>query len=219
MSKRVLITGASRGIGLGLAERFMRGGYEVVAGARKPSPALTRLGCRVVPLEVTDEGSVSAAARELRSLDVLINNAGVSLDRGRAFEDLPLDAVLDTILTNSVAPMRVTRAFLPLLKKSERPVVVQLTSALGSISGAGGGYYGYRMSKAALNMFHKAFSADYPGIISLAVHPGWVKTDMGGEEAPVEVPQSADGIFALVEKARQRDSGGFFDYQGKTLPW
>jgi NAD(P)-dependent dehydrogenase (short-subunit alcohol dehydrogenase family) len=91
---------------------------------------------------------------------------------------------------------------------------------MGSIGdNSSGGSYGYRMSKAALNMFHKTFSIDFPQITSLVIHPGWVQTDMGGANAPTSVEKSARGILRVIEKASPRDSGDFLDYEGDRLPW
>ena len=116
--------------------------------------------------------------------------------------------------------MRVTRAFLPHLRQSAQPKLIHITSLMGSIAdNESGGYYGYRMSKAALNMFNKSFAIDYPEVISLVVHPGWVKTDMGGPQAPLPPEIAVRGILSVVNRATTKQTGKFFDYEGNELPW
>jgi NAD(P)-dependent dehydrogenase (short-subunit alcohol dehydrogenase family) len=228
MAKTYLITGTSRGIGLQLTEQLLKAGHKVLAVARQPqnSPALMALKDRgqlsVYAADVTSDEQVAALARDLKStasIDTLINNAGI-YGENLPFESLSWEKAMTTLATNAIAPMRVTRALLPWLKKSSSPKVVHITSLMGSIAdNSGGGHYGYRMSKAALNMFNKSFAVDHPDITALVIHPGWVKTDMGGSQAPLEVRDSAAGILAVIAKTTIKDSGKFFDWQGKSLPW
>jgi NAD(P)-dependent dehydrogenase (short-subunit alcohol dehydrogenase family) len=225
-----VITGTSRGIGLQMTRELLASGNTVLALARKPesSKGLTELKERnpdrlqIYAVDVTSDRDVSAFVTKLNTntkVDVLINNAGIYGD-GEDFEKLSLDSVLQTIETNSVSPMRVTRALLPYLKKSSSPKVIHITSLMGSIGdNTGGGSYGYRMSKAALNMFNKSFAIEYPEITAIVMHPGWVQTDMGGSNAPTKVEDSAKGILAVCAKATKRDSGKFFDFEGDELPW
>jgi NAD(P)-dependent dehydrogenase (short-subunit alcohol dehydrogenase family) len=121
---------------------------------------------------------------------------------------------------NSVAPFEVTQALLPLLRKSSRPRVAHITSRMGSIADNGsGGYYAYRASKTALNMINMSLARDHAWLTTVVVHPGWVRTQMGGAEAPVEPQSSASGIWRLIEGLGRTDSGRFFDYTGNELPW
>lgn len=230
MTKNYVVTGTSRGIGLEMTKQLLGAGHHVHALARAPqnSKELMRLKERypqqlsVLAVDVTSDEQVSKFAKEYGAqnpIDVLINNAGV-YGEASDFEGLSLETLAQTITTNAVAPMRVTRALLPYLKKSSNPRVIHITSLMGSIAdNTSGGSYGYRMSKAALNMFSKSFSADFPNIVSVVVHPGWVKTDMGGENAPLEAADSARGILKLAAQATEKDSGHFFDYEGDELPW
>ncbi len=167
----------------------------------------------------SDLAEVAIAVANQSAIDVLINNAGI-YGRAHGLEALELKQVEEVLLTNAVAPMRVTRALIPSLKKARQPKVVHITSLMGSIAdNESGGSYGYRMSKAALNMFSKTLSVDFPEFISLVIHPGWVKTDMGGKDAPLEIRDSARGILTVIEKSTPQHSGRFFDYEGEELPW
>ena len=116
--------------------------------------------------------------------------------------------------------MRVTKAFLPLLAKSSRPIVANITSLMGSISDNGsGGSYAYRISKAALNMFSKNLSLELRNGIVLSLHPGWVKTDMGGASAPTEKRDSAAGLIRVIRESNPEQTGGFYNFRGETLSW
>jgi NAD(P)-dependent dehydrogenase (short-subunit alcohol dehydrogenase family) len=223
MARTILITGANRGIGLGLTTYFLNLGERVVATARDPDASgelqslaadFNRDGqCAIETLDINSDLSVKALALKLASLkclDVLVNNAGIIGERETSFAELSLKDVLNTINVNAVGSMRVTQAMLPLLKKSAKPVVANMTSKMGSISdNTSGSYYGYRMSKAALNMFNKSFSCDFPEITSIVMHPGWVKTDMGGASAPVGV----------LDRVKKSDSGKFFDFRDHEIAW
>ena len=231
MAMRYLITGAGRGIGLELTRQLLEKGNEVVAVVRDPAKAkeLQTLArkhegpLRILSADVTREADVETVAREVGksgAIDVLINNAGAYLDGDDDFRKLDLEKVAQSFAVNSIGPMRVTQALLPMLEKSKAPKAVHITSLMGSIGDNGsGGSYGYRMSKAALNMFMKCFANDFPSITSLVMHPGWVQTDMGGKAAPLSVQDSARGILEVVEKATREDTGRFFDYEGDELPW
>lgn len=229
--RTILITGANRGIGLGLTRLFLARGEAVIATARRPEKATDLAALRrefpktlrIEALEVDSDASARRLARRLRGLraiDVLINNAGVFLDHGTRFETIPEEAVLAAFQANVLGPMRVIRALLPWLKRSRAPVVANMSSVVGSIAANdAGGWYSYRMSKAALNMLNKSFSVDFPRIISVALHPGWVKTDMGTSRAPLTVEESARGLARVISGLGRKDSGRFLDYRGKKLPW
>lgn len=229
-TKTALITGANRGIGLELARHYIALGYTVYAGARKPqaSAELKALQekhpqqCHLLAIDVSSRDSV-AQAREMftrPTLDVLINNAGVLLDRGQKLADVDPALLFDTYSVNVIGPILVTQAFLGKLHASHSPKVITISSMMGSITdNKSGGYYGYRTSKAAVNMFNKSLSVDEPRLTCLVMHPGWVKTDMGGPQAQTEIAESVKGLVQVIEKATLSESGKFFDFKGKELPW
>lgn len=222
---KVVVTGTSRGIGLALARRIIEAGHELLAVARQPerSPALMALASRHadrIRLHAADlrdphaAASIASAAGIWSAVDVLVNNAGVLLQA-----DGP-DDFATSFRINSAAPFEVTRALLPLLKASANPRAAHITSKMGSIAdNKSGGHYAYRASKAALNAINRSLSLDHPWLATVVVHPGWVKTDMGGEGAPVAPEDSAAGIWRLLEGLTRKDSGTFLDYQGNALPW
>ena len=154
------------------------------------------------------------------AVDILINNAGVYLDDDVAFESLDSKMILESFNTNSIGPIRVTQALLPLLKKARAPKVASVSSLMGSMAdNKAGGAYAYRMSKAAVNMFTRSLAADEREMTVITLHPGWVKTDMGGDRAPLEPAKSAEGLWTVIESATPDDSGKFFNHAGRELPW
>jgi len=220
----ILITGTSRGIGLELTKQALAKGHSVLAIARQPgdSPDLQKLKAKagdalnLFAADLENDGAAEkiAAAVKWPHIDVLINNAGI-YRKGESTQDF-----LDSFRVNSVAPFQVTRALLPKLKKSIQPKVVQITSLMGSIEdNTSGGSTAYRASKAALNMINKTIAQDEEGLITIVVHPGWVKTRMGGDEAPTGAEESALGIWKVIEKLTTQDSGALFDFEGDRLPW
>jgi NAD(P)-dependent dehydrogenase (short-subunit alcohol dehydrogenase family) len=222
---KVIVTGASRGIGLELTRIALRQGHEVLAVARNPE-ASTALGelagefraqLRVHPADLRDAGaaaSISAATQDWLLIDLLFNNAGILLE-GDTRADF-----LESFLVNAVAPFEVVRSVLPRLKLSANPRVVNLTSRMGSISdNSSGGHYSYRASKAALNMINRSLARDHSWLSTIVVHPGWAKTRMGGEGALVEATESASGIWRLAQGLTREQSGRFYDYLGRDLPW
>jgi NAD(P)-dependent dehydrogenase (short-subunit alcohol dehydrogenase family) len=230
--RRVLITGAGQGIGLEWARQEAEAGSTVIATAREPeqSEGLRELGTRrdvaVLPLDVTSEASVEAAALAVEErfggVDTLVNNAGTYGPRDDRALTAPPDDVRRVLEVNTVGPYRVTRRFLPLLRKGHRPRILFLTSRMGSIGDSpGGGNYGYRISKAALDMLGANLASDLrsEGIVVLLLHPGWVKTRMGGPGAHLDVQRSVSDLRRVVEKARETQSGSFFDYSGAVVPW
>lgn len=221
----VLITGANRGIGLELARQYTAAGWQVIGTARKPEQAaeLRALNARVLQLDVTDQQSIDRMAEALgnQAVDLLINNAGI-LPHMRTIADVKFDDVTRTFAVNTLGPMRVSRALLPNLRSSDGKMVVNITSRLGSIANnSGGGFYGYRESKAALNMFTRSLANELraDGFICVVVHPGWVQTDMGGANATLTVEESAQGIRNVIENLSPEDSGTFWNFDGAPLPW
>ncbi|MFP2923645.1 SDR family oxidoreductase [Pyxidicoccus sp. 3LG] len=226
----VVITGANRGIGLELVQQCLSRGNVVHAGVRAPERAaeLTALGrdaggrLHVHALDVADEASVRAFAVALPGpVHLLLNNAGVR-SRPDDLADLDGDDLTRTFQVNAVAALRVTVALRPQLRAAGGAKVANLSSNLGSISdNSWGGAYGYRMSKAALNMATRSLGHDLKedGILAFALSPGWVQTDMGGSEAPTTVDTSVTGLLAVLARLGPEDTGGFFDFEGKRLPW
>jgi len=224
---RYVITGANRGIGLELARQLLARGDEVVATARDTSKAsqLRGLGgeLTVERCDVADAASVrSFAARVDGAVDVLINNAGV-LDGYTGIEDTDIEQALEIYDVNALGALRVTQALLPQMRKGTAKKLVFVTSGMGSITdNTSGGAYGYRMSKAALNMASRSLAAELApaGFISFVINPGWVRTEMGGVGATISVEESAGGLIARIDEATKSDSGGFLDYRrAKTWPY
>ncbi len=221
---RVLITGASRGIGKEFVRHYLAAGDEVHAVTRNPAKladlANSKLTVHAVDLEAKDGAATLAKAFEGRAIDLLVNNAGTFLDRQFNFKTLPIDVVTKSFEVNTILPMRLCQALLPNLLAGKSAKVAQITSLMGSIAdNSSGGCYGYRMSKTALNMFNRCFSLDHPSLTSIVFHPGWVKTDMGGENAPTSVEDSVRGMTKILAGLKNDQTGKFYDFEGEELPW
>ena len=220
-----LVTGANRGIGLEMVRQLVARGDTAIATARRPddAAALRDLGVKLLPLDVADGASVRRM-RELLGdtpIDVLVNNAGVG-GPGRSIADLDVDAVRATLEVNTLGPIRVTQALLPNLRAGSGKKIAHVTSLMGSIADNGsGGAYGYRASKAALNMFNKNLSLELgrEGFICVVLNPGWVKTDLGGERAPTAVDDSVRGLLRVIDQVVADDNGTFINHDGRRLPW
>jgi NAD(P)-dependent dehydrogenase (short-subunit alcohol dehydrogenase family) len=224
-ARTVLITGANRGIGLEYARQFAVRGYTVIGTARDPADAkeLANLAVRLERLDVTDAESTAELARRLQGvpIDILVNNAGV-FDRKDADIDTVDIAMLEqTLAVNTLGPLRVTRALLPNLRAGERRTIVNMSSELGSIARSSGRWYAYRSSKAALNQITRNLSVELApaGFICVVLHPGWVRTDMGGARATYSPQQSVAGLIAVIEKLGPADNGRFYDFKGTPIPW
>jgi len=225
---RFVVTGANRGIGLEFVKQLTERGEEVDAAARDPDDAadlraLVRPGVRlrIHRLDVVDDASVHAFAEALPAgpVDVLVNNAGISGVKGG--EPIDPKDILRVFDVNAVGTLRVVRALLPRLRAGKTRKIVNLTSVLGSIADASGGRYAYRLSKAALNMATRLLAEDLrgEGFLTVALHPGWVQTRMGGSAAPVPPEQSIRGMLRIVDGLNAEQSGRVFDFQGRELPW
>ncbi len=220
---RIVITGASRGIGAEFVRFFATQGHEVHAVSRHPErlgaggAKLGNISIHEIDLENVAGPERLQRALEGRKIDLLVNNAGMYAE-GDELANLKVQDLRDSFEVNTLIPLRLCQALLPNLGKGAK--VVQITSLMGSIAdNGGGGAYAYRMSKAALNMFNKSFSIEFPEYVALVLHPGWVKTDMGGSNAPTTVQESVAGMAKVIEKAGAAQSGKFFDYEGEELPW
>ena len=218
----VLITGANRGIGLALARRFSGRGDQVIAVCRQSSPQLEQLkSVRVESgVEVTSDAAVAALAGKLAagSLDLLVLNAGIL--RGDRLDSVALQDVQEQLEVNAVAPLRLALALRPALKTGAK--IAAITSRMGSIGDNGsGGYYGYRMSKAALNAMAMSLARDLrPSDISVAIlHPGMVKTEMTGGHGNLDADESARLLIARIDALTPQTSGTFWHANGEVLPW
>ena len=239
--RRVVVTGANRGLGLELTRQLLAAGDEVVATAREPKSAdeLQKVAAAsdgrgtVVRLDVADPAGVEAASLQIgerfEAVDLLVNNAGIwsapgRPERGSAgpLADLRAEPVLEVLRVNAVGPILVTQALASHLAAARPGVVVNLSSGLGSIAGVGSrGNVAYGMSKAALNMLTRHLAAELAasGTIVVAMSPGWVATDMGGASAPLTPAESVRGILNVVGALTPARSGMFLDHTGATLPW
>jgi NAD(P)-dependent dehydrogenase (short-subunit alcohol dehydrogenase family) len=225
MTHTYVITGCNRGLGLELARQLSARGERVVATARDvgDAAALRALEVDVHALDVTDPSSVESFAGAIAAepIDVLINNAGVGV-RSKPFEQVDFDEMERFFAVNTLGAMRVTRALLPGLRAGEGKKIINMTSRMGSIGDNGsGGAYAYRASKAALNIVTRSLAIDLldEGFVCIVLHPGWVRTDMGGRRAPTPPEESAGGMIRVIDGLRRQDSGEFFDYKGERVPW
>jgi NAD(P)-dependent dehydrogenase (short-subunit alcohol dehydrogenase family) len=225
-----LIVGANRGIGLGVAKAFLAFGWDVIATARQPeeAAALRELeashpGRVSIPrLDVNDPAEVDGFARTLGNtmLDAVLVNAGVAGPGHRSASAATADEIGALMFTNAIAPVRLARS-LAAHVRSGSGVVAFTSSAMGSVAMNPGGHELYRASKAALNSLTRGLWGELSGrkLTLLSLHPGWVRTDMGGDAAPVSVDDSAAGIVAVIEKQSGAHQHRFLDYTGKELPW
>lgn len=217
----VCITGANRGIGADLARQYRERGDHVVAACRESSDMLRGLGVEVVErVDVTDDAGVSrlVAALDGRAVDVLINNAGVLSDE--SFPDLDFDRIRRQFEVNSLGPLRVTAAVRRNLDRGSKVAII--TSRMGSIEdNTSGGHYGYRMSKAAVNMAGRSLAHDLKdaGVAVVILHPGFVRTDMTGHQGLVDPHESAAGLIARIDELSLETSGSFRHANGEPLPW
>jgi NAD(P)-dependent dehydrogenase (short-subunit alcohol dehydrogenase family) len=225
--RTVLITGANRGIGLEFARQYSAAGWNVIATARDPDAAteLKALGpnMRIVQLDVASDESVAELAKSLgkQPIDLLINNAGIGLGANK-LEEIKIDEFAQVLQVNAIGPMRVTQALLPNLRAGDGKTIVSISSGLGSIANnKGGGFYGYRESKAALNMFMRTLGAELKdeGFICFAMSPGWVQTDMGGPNAKLTPEESITGMRTVIDGLKPEHAGTFQSHDGTTLPW
>lgn len=223
-----LITGANRGIGLELVKQLRARGDTVIATTRTGSDAdLAATGARVAKLEVSDEDSIAALGEALAStpnatpIDVLINNAGVGSEAA-TLKDQSFEELSRVFTINAFAPILLAKACLPALRAGQRRVVMNVSSQLASIAtNNGGSSYPYRGSKTALNQLTMCLANELrpENFCCVSVHPGWVRTDMGGPKAPMLPPDSARHLIALADRLTPADSGKFLNYDGATMQW
>ena len=220
----VLITGGHRGLGAALASRFAADGFRVIAAGRRETSAIA--GVEALPLDLGDEASIRAAALKLegRPIDILVHNAAI---RGatEGLDAVTTEDFIETMRVNALAPLLLTRALIPQIRAGRRKVIAMISSRAGSNSEGHvdnpDGDYAYRCSKAALNMATTKLAADLKpeGIAVPAFHPGWVRTDMGGDEADLTVEESAEGLKRLIETADLTETARFRTHDGRPVGW
>jgi len=225
--KTYLITGAGRGIGADITRLLLTRGDRVVGTLRDVSrvpPSLRAFlengRLKVLQLDVRDTTSVARAAQAVDApLDVLINNAGMIGPERQSTFDMDFEGFLDVLNVNILGPLRVAQAFLPHLQRSKHGRIVTISSRMGSLSYAMSDRIAYRASKAAVNKIVQGLATDLreKGIPVVCVHPGWVRTEMGGPQADISAAESAAGILALTDRLTLDDTGLFFDWRGSRL--
>jgi len=229
--KKALVTGANKGIGREVARQLAGRGFYMFVGARnrkagrKAVDEIVKDGGKAsfLEIDVSDNDSVIAAEREFSKmadhLDVLVNNAGIVVDGDEAILEVSDDLLRKTLETNTLGALRVTRAFVPFLRKSKAPRVVNVSSGSGQLTGGADGWApAYSISKTALNGVTSQVAAALPKFAVNSVCPGWVRTDMGGENASRSVEEGADTIVWLAAEASQELTGKFLRDR-KEIPW
>jgi NAD(P)-dependent dehydrogenase (short-subunit alcohol dehydrogenase family) len=228
----VLITGASRGLGFEFAKQYAVEGWRVIACCRKPEDAIAlkklapsaRDMVSVVAMDVADNDTVRNAALTLKDVvvDILINSAGIAGVPQQSTGQIDYASWARVLDVNTMGPLRVLEAFTDNLARSERRLVVTITSGMGSLAdNTSGGSIAYRSSKAAVNMVMRSAAIDLAprGITCVLINPGWVKTDMGGPDATLSPQQSVSAMRRLIETLGPNDSGKFYNYDGREYPW
>ena len=232
----ILITGANRGLGLEFARSYAAAGWKVIATCRDPQAATDLKAVpgdlEVVGLDLTQPEQIQAAAVRFadQSIDLLLNNAGTHgpRDARGTFGQIDVASWQHLMLVNAMAPLKVTEAFLPQVLKSNGRKIVFISSRAGSITERGsqphhrtGGPYAYRSSKAALNAVAKAVAFDLraSGVAVVILHPGWVKTETGGWDAPTEPAASVASMRQVIDSATPADNGVFRNFDGSPIPW
>ncbi len=221
MARTALVTGANRGIGLALCRRLKEGGREVIGVCRKSSPALDALGVRVeVGVDVRSDDAVAGLARRLKdvALDELICSAGILREDG--LDDGAYDDIRAQLEVNAIAPLRVVASLHRQVRRGGK--IALITSRMGSIGDNGsGGYYGYRMSKAALNAAGMSLARDLAaaGIAVAILHPGYVRTDMTGNSGNVDPADAAKQLVDRIDALTPETTGTFWHANGQVLPW
>jgi NAD(P)-dependent dehydrogenase (short-subunit alcohol dehydrogenase family) len=225
-----LITGANRGIGLALVKAYASRRDKVFAAVRRTSDrseldafaATQPKWVEVIEMDVSDPSEIGRVRRRLESepIDVLINNAGIGGPDRQSATDMDYDGLAETLAVNSIAPLRVANAFLPNVKAAQGKIIT-LSSQMGSMQSASSDSLAYRVSKVAVNRLMRGLAAELKpqGIPVLIVHPGWVKTEMGGDGAQLKPEESAAQLLKLIDKLDLSSTGKFLAWNGKELAW
>lgn len=226
-----LVTGVNRGLGLEFIKQYSQAGWQVIGTCRDLGSAVEASGLADVasnielyPLEMTSAEAIADFAETLkdRPIDHLVLNAGVMAEKAQVLGELEQEDFVHAMSVNTVSPVLMIQAFRPHVAASEKKLIVGMSSILGSIAGnSDGGLYSYRASKAALNAVVKSAASDLAGagITVIAMHPGWVQTDMGGEGATITTGVSISGMIKVFDGLSAEDSGRFLTYDGSELPW
>ncbi len=233
----VLITGSNRGLGLEFTRQYCQAGWQVLAACRNPAaaPELAALAAQfpaleLHPLDVADFAAIDRLAKSLagRPIDVLLNNAGVFGPRSVADQDprqtfgaMDYEIWSEVLRVNLMAPMKMSEALIANVAASAQKKIVAISSVEGSIERSRGGIYAYRTSKAALNMLMRSLGRDLAvrGIVTASFCPGWIRTRMGGANAPLEAPPSIAGLRQVIDGLTPETSGRFWLWSGENLPW
>ena len=223
----VFITGASRGIGRGLAEAYLGRGDRVFATARSAADLdglVAAHGDRVVPvvLDVTDGAAVDRLGETVEgAIDILINNAGIIGPETPDALSMDYGAFARTLEVNAIAPLRIAHALLPRLPRWGGAKIVTVSSQMGMMAYAKSDRIAYRASKAAVNKVMQGLASDLmdEGIAVMLVHPGWVRTDMGGPDADISLEESVRGLVQVIDGLSLASTGSFVAYNGMTVPW
>lgn len=223
----ILITGAGRGLGLEFSRQYAAEGWRVHATCRDPekAAALDKLKGKIVVhrLDVRSAPQIAALKSALggEPIEILVNNAGIYGPRGGAIAQIDDEVWLDVLHTNAVAPLRIADALADNVAKSEKRLMVFITSTMGSLARSAAGAQPYRMSKAALNAGVRSLSLDLEarGIVCVLLSPGWVRTDMGGRGATIEPKASIGGMRTVIARLTPSDNGRFLGFDGSEIPW
>ncbi len=225
----LLITGGARGIGRELVKQALADGHDVIATARAGAETTlddlkASAGGRlsVLTLDVSNPDSIRAAAAVFdRPVDILINNAGIIGPQPQSTLDMDFDGFAQTLDVNTLGPLRIIHAFLKNVRQGDNPRIVTISSKMGSMAFQSSDRIAYRASKAAVNKVMQGLATDLrdDGVTVISMHPGWVRTDMGGSSADLAVEESAAGILKVVTGLTPAQSGSFINYDGTDLPW
>jgi len=230
-SPTILITGANRGIGLELTEQFAEDGWQVLACCRNPTDAgklqaLSEqdLAIELHELDVTNYQQMAILADQLgnRPIDILLSNAGIYGSKGVGFGEVDAQEWRQVLEVNTIAPLMLVQSFVEQVAASQQKLVAVISSKVGSIAdNSSGGSYIYRSSKTAVNQVVKSLSIDLAGrdISVISLHPGWVKTDMGGPNAEISTDESVSGLKRILQSAGLAQSGQFIEFNGSSIPW
>ncbi len=230
-NSNILITGANRGIGLELAKLFSEDDWSVIACCRNPENAedLKALAARfpsveIFPLNVTDYDQLAKLSIQLKDqpIDILLSNAGIYGPRGVAFGEVDVEEWRQVFEVNTIAPLMLAQAFVEQVAASHQKLMAVVSSKMGSIADNGsGGVYIYRTTKTAVNQVVKSISIDVAGrgISAICLHPGWVRTDMGGPNGEIDVAESARGLKQVLTNTDINQTGKFLEYDGNEIPW
>jgi len=230
--KKILVTGTNRGLGLGLVKKFLENNEKVICTTRNFSKSIELLllkekyndNLEICELDLLDKESPNILSNFLGNepIDLFINNAGVIGHSAQHFKSVSLNHWLNVLKVNLIAPLLITQSIIKNIEKSSERKIYFISSKVGSIEdNKSGGMYIYRSSKTALNQVVKSLSIDLKplGISVISLHPGWVRTEMGGPNALISVEESVNGMVDVISNTNIINSGQFINYDGKRLPW